>query len=93
MVRRRHEPYQQQGEDANEPDAGAKIVKVASAFDDLTEPGGPGRTAWDALEKMHLGMAYDYDPEVIQALTRVLEMPRCDLESQRSGARRLRLSS
>lgn len=75
MVRQQHEPYRRRGEDANpELMSGAKIIKVASAFDDLTEPGGPGRTAWDALERLHLGMAYDYDPAVIQALTRVLEM-------------------
>lgn len=74
MVRQQHEPYRRRGEDANpELVTGAKIIKVASAFDDLTEPGGPGRTAWDALERLHLGMAYDYDPAAIQALTRVLE--------------------
>lgn len=74
MVRQQHEPYRRRGEDAT-PDLmlGAKIIKVASAFDDLTEPAGPGRTAWDALERLHLGMAYEYDPAVIQALTRVLE--------------------
>ena len=74
MVRQQHEPYRRRGEDAN-PDLtrGGKIIKVASAFDDLTEPPGPGRTAWDAIERLHLGMAYDYDPQVIQALTRVLE--------------------
>ena len=74
MVRHQNEPYRRRGEDANRdlPD-GAKIIRVASAYDDLTEPAGPGRTAWDALERLHLGMAYDYDPKVIQALTRVLE--------------------
>jgi putative nucleotidyltransferase with HDIG domain len=74
MVRQQHEPYRRRGEDAT-PDLmlGAKIIKVASAFDDLTEPAGPGRTPWDALERLHLGMAYEYDPAVIQALTRVLE--------------------
>jgi len=74
MVRHQHEQYRRRGEDANSDlPLGAKVIKVASAYDDLTEPGGPGRTAWDALEKMHLGMAYEYDPQVIQALTRVLE--------------------
>lgn len=74
MVRQQHEPYRRRGEDAN-PNLtlGAKIIKVASSFDDLTEPPGPGKTAWDALERLHLGMAYEYDPQVIQALTRVLE--------------------
>jgi len=74
MMRQQYEPYRRRGEDANGALLpGAKIIKVASAFDDLTEPGGPGRTSWDALDKLHLGMAYDYDPQVIQALTRVLE--------------------
>jgi len=74
MVSRQHEPYRRRGEDATATlPQGAKIIKVASAYDDLSEPSGPGRTPWDALEKMHLGMAYDYDPKVIQALTRVLE--------------------
>ena len=74
MVGRQHEAYRRRGEETNDTlPLGAKIVKVASAYDDLIEPDGPGRTPWDALEKLHLGMAYDYDPRVIQALTRVLE--------------------
>ena len=74
MVRDQHEPYRRPGEEANRSlPRGAKIIKAASAYDDATEPPGPGRSPWDALEKLHLGMAYEYDPEVIQALTRVLE--------------------
>jgi putative nucleotidyltransferase with HDIG domain len=74
MVRQQYEPYRRPGEDANRDiPIGARIIKVASAYDDLTEPSGPGRTPWDALERLHLGMAYEYDPRVIQALTRVLE--------------------
>lgn len=74
MVGRQHEAYRRRGEETNDTlPLGSKIIKVASAFDDLTEPGGPGRTPWDALERLHLGMAYEYDPRVIQALTRVLE--------------------
>lgn len=74
MVREQHEPYRRRGEEVNRGVVtGAKIIRVASAYDDLTEPSGPGRTPWDALEKLHLGMAYDYDPAVIQGLTRVLE--------------------
>jgi putative nucleotidyltransferase with HDIG domain len=74
MVRHQHEPYRRRGEDVNRLlPIGSKIIKVASAYDDLTEPPGPGRTPLDALERLHAGMAYDYDPQVIQALTRVLE--------------------
>ncbi len=74
MIRQQHEPYRRRGEDQNKNlDAGSKIIKVASAYDDLTNPGGLGRSSWDALERMHLGMAYEFDPAVIQSLTRVLE--------------------
>jgi putative nucleotidyltransferase with HDIG domain len=75
MIERQYEPYRRRGEDAN-PDLnlGAKIIKVCSAFDDLTRPGPSlGLSTWDVLERLHLGMAYEYDPQVIQALTRVLE--------------------
>ncbi len=74
MIGTQHEPYRRRGEDTNRAlPLGAKIIKVGSAYDDLTEPPGPGRTPWEALERMHLDMAYEYDPQVIQALTRVLE--------------------
>lgn len=74
IIGQQHEPYRRRGENQNrELDMGAKIVKVASAYDDLVNPGGPTRSPWDALERMHLGMAYEYDPGVIQAMTRVLE--------------------
>ncbi len=74
MIASQHEPYRRRGEEANRGlPLGAKIIKVASAYDDLTEPPGPGRTPLDALERLHLEMAYEYDPQVIQALRRVLE--------------------
>jgi putative nucleotidyltransferase with HDIG domain len=75
MIEHQYQPYRRRGEDANPSlSIGAKIIKVCSAFDDLTRPGGTlGLSTWDVLEKLHLGMAYEYDPAVIQALTRVLE--------------------
>ena len=74
MIGAQNEPYRRPGEDKNRSiPLGAKIIKVASAYDDLTEPPGPGRTPWDAIERLHSDMAYEYDPKVIQALTRVLE--------------------
>ncbi|MCA1833828.1 MAG: HD-GYP domain-containing protein [Actinomycetota bacterium] len=74
IIGHQHEPYRRRGQDQNKDlDVGAKIVKVASAYDDLANPDGLGHAPWDALERMHLGMAYEYDPTVIQSLTRVLE--------------------
>jgi HD-GYP domain-containing protein (c-di-GMP phosphodiesterase class II) len=31
------------------------------------------RAPWDALERLRMGMAFEYDPRVVEALTRVLE--------------------
>lgn len=77
MIRAQHEPYRRRGEDTNRHlPPGAKIIKVVSAYDDLTRPEGLGRSSWDALERLHLGTAYDFDPAVIQALTKVLEKRR-----------------
>jgi putative nucleotidyltransferase with HDIG domain len=74
MIERQHEPYRRRGEDANrDVPAGARIIKVASAYDDFTRPGGIGVSSWDALERLHAGMAFEFDPIVIQALTRTLE--------------------
>jgi uncharacterized membrane protein YoaK (UPF0700 family) len=49
----------------------SRILKVANAYDDLT--GGsvdPARTE-AAMERIHLGLGYEYDPDVVAALTRV----------------------
>jgi putative nucleotidyltransferase with HDIG domain len=74
MIENQHLGYRRPGEDSDEGlSAGSRIIKVASAYDDLTRPGGIGHNSWDALERLHLGMAYDFDPVVIQALTRALE--------------------
>lgn len=76
-IRTQHESYRRRGEDVNRSvPVSARIIRVASTYDDLTHPEGLGRSPWDALERMYLDMAYEYDPRVIQALTRVLEKHR-----------------
>jgi len=74
MIERQHDPYRRRGEDTspNLP-LGAKIIKIASAYDDFTRAGSLGLSPRDALDRLYAGMAYDFDPEVIKALTRVLE--------------------
>lgn len=49
----------------------SRIIKVANAYDDLT--GGtddPVRVA-AALERIHLGLGYEYDPQVVEVLADV----------------------
>ena len=50
----------------------ARIIKVANAYDDLAgeQPTGASRAA--AIERIHLGLGYEYDPTVVEALERVL---------------------
>ncbi len=53
----------------------ARIVRVASAYDDLVTASDISgeMAAWNALERLRIGMAYEYDPKVVEVLTRVLE--------------------
>ena len=48
----------------------ARIVRVANAWDDITEGTRTERAHQIALERLHLGLGYDYDPEVVTALER-----------------------
>jgi HD-GYP domain-containing protein (c-di-GMP phosphodiesterase class II) len=51
----------------------SRIIKVANAYDDLCDPGGNDHRA---MERIHLGLGYEYDPRVVDSLTRVLERRR-----------------
>lgn len=54
----------------------SRIVRVANAWDDITEGTRSPRARTVALERLHLGLGYDYDPEVVSALERALELQR-----------------
>ena len=47
----------------------SRIIKVANAFDDLTGGRGDPLEVEAAIERIHLGLGYEYDPEVVEALT------------------------
>ncbi|MCB2224543.1 MAG: HD domain-containing protein [Actinobacteria bacterium] len=71
LVADQHKPFRRPGEARNElvPKA-AQVVRVSAAYDrSLHEH---GKTVPEALEDLHRGAAYDYDPEVVAALRRVL---------------------
>ena len=50
----------------------SRIIKVANAFDDLVGDSLEGGRRANALERIHLGLAYEYDPRVVTALSRVM---------------------
>ena len=51
----------------------SRIIKVCNAYDDVagSRPTPAGRSA--AMERINLGLGYEYDPRVVDALVRVLE--------------------
>ncbi|MGH2829039.1 MAG: HD-GYP domain-containing protein [Actinomycetota bacterium] len=74
MIRDQHQPYRRRGEVDNDGvPSGARILRVANVFDDLARPGQVGLAPWDALERLHQGTAYDFDPAVVAALAAVLQ--------------------
>jgi HD-GYP domain-containing protein (c-di-GMP phosphodiesterase class II) len=69
-VRRQHEPFRKPGE-TSDPSLStvSRIIKVASAYD---AGNAGGLTPLQAIEELHQGAAYEYDPEVVGSLRRVL---------------------
>jgi hypothetical protein len=67
-------PYRQVREFGQDLPMASRIIKVANAYDDLCGP--DGRNTERAMERIHLGLGYEYDPRVVDSLTRVLERRR-----------------
>lgn len=61
-------PYRQVRELGEEVPVASRIIKVANAFDDLTGGSGDPDDIRAANERIHLGLGYQYDPEVVEAL-------------------------
>lgn len=71
-VRRQYESYRKPGEETDPSvSTASRIIKVASAYD--AHRFGRGMSPLEALEELHQGAAYEYDPEVVASLRRVLE--------------------
>jgi hypothetical protein len=71
-VRRQYEPYRKPGEQ-EDPEVSmiSRIIKVAAAYDWRVH--NEGETPLSALESLHAGAAYEYDPEVVASLRRLLQ--------------------
>ncbi|MGB3593273.1 MAG: HD domain-containing phosphohydrolase [Ornithinimicrobium sp.] len=50
----------------------SRILRVANAYDDLVGVSLDSATRMRALQRLRLGMGYDYDPQVLRELCRVL---------------------
>lgn len=71
-VRHQYEPYRKPGEQSD-PDISmiSRIIKVAAFYDWRVHRDGLSPLA--ALEDLHAGAAYDFDPHVVASLRRLLE--------------------
>jgi hypothetical protein len=69
IVRRQSEPAR--GEEAPPPVA-SRIIRAANAFDDLVGSSADRDRASAALERLRLDTASEYDPGVIEALSKVV---------------------
>jgi hypothetical protein len=71
-VRHQYDPFRKPGEQ-DDPDVSpvSRIIKVAAAYDWNVHK--DRRAPLESLEALHAGAAYDYDPEVVASLRRLLE--------------------
>lgn len=71
LVAHQHRPYRSPGVESD-PDVpvASKIIKVASAYDQAVHE--DGQSPIEALERIHQGSAYDFDPKIARSLRRVL---------------------
>ena len=72
QVRHQYESYRKPGEQ-DDPDISdvSRIIKVSAAYDWRVHKGG--MSPLSALEELHAGAAYEFDPEVVASLRRILE--------------------
>lgn len=72
QVRNQYEPFRKPGEQ-HDPDVSivSRIIKVAAAYDWKVHKSA--MSPLSALEELHAGAAYEYDPEVVASLRRLLE--------------------
>ncbi len=74
IVEQQAEPYRRAHE-VERPDVplAARIIKAVNAYDDLVGDSFEVRRRLDALERLRLGMAYEYDPKVVDSLSQTVE--------------------
>lgn len=65
----------------------SRIIKVTNAFDDLTGGRAEPADVAVAMERIHLGLGYEYDPSVVEALTVATSDTRVGRLGERQPAR------
>ena len=74
IVAKQAEPYRKAHEvQARDVPLAARIIKAVNAYDDLVGDSFEIGRRLDALERLRLGMAYEYDPTVVDTLSQTVE--------------------
>ncbi len=75
ILQAQSKPYRQVRELGEDLPLASRIIKVANAYDDLVGETRSRRARKEAsaIERIHLGLGYEYDPRVVEALIRVLD--------------------
>jgi len=74
IVERQSEPYRRPHQPVDESvPLASRIIKAVNAYDDLVGGSLESDRRYEALERLRLGMAYEYDPRVVDTLSRVIE--------------------
>jgi hypothetical protein len=71
IVRRQSEPYRGGPADRAVP-LSSRIIRAANAFDDLVGSSSEPSRAAAAVERLQLDTAVEYDPSVVEALSRIV---------------------
>jgi HD domain len=73
IVEQQAEPYRR-AHQVEHPDVplGSRIIKAVNAYDDLVGDSLETNCRLNALERLHLGMAYEYDPRVVDSLSKTV---------------------
>ena len=66
-------PFRQAREFGEEIPLTSRILKVVNAYEDLTGGSRSPRARETAVERIYLGLGYEYDPHVVDALLRHLD--------------------
>lgn len=68
------EPYRRVHDvDAGDVPLASRIIKAVNAYDDLVGESYEPTRRLEALERLRLGMAYEYDPTVVDSLAKTVE--------------------
>ena len=71
IVRRQSDPCRPPGR-SQPPPLSSRIIRAANAYDDLVGSSADASRAAEAVERLHLDTASEYDPRVVDALARLV---------------------